>query len=230
MTSVDPSIRGWRLVLILSSIPQLCIKCFQNLDVTLGSQSETTDSGIPCRRKIWWKKQSATTFAVSPLLEGTSLMRFENLSTKVVMQLYLCFVKGRCVMKSIAIEPHLLVGSSSGWGVLYGSCLSSLDRWHVSHPRQYYSTSETLLFQRKMLNLASVLLYSKCPDILLSCTRCSRSRPSFRGTKIFPSWCRTPSCFLKYGISRRTLSFCVGSSGWIPFRALQISEKTMSCS
>lgn len=77
--SADPSIFGYRLMLILSWISQLCIKRFQNLDMILGSPSETTESDVPYRRKIWWKKQLATSSAVSLYLEGTSLIRFENL-------------------------------------------------------------------------------------------------------------------------------------------------------
>lgn len=78
VTSVGPSVCGCLLVHISSWIPQLCIKFFQNLDMSLGSRSETKESGIPYRRKICWKEHSVTSLAVSLLLERTIPTRFEN--------------------------------------------------------------------------------------------------------------------------------------------------------
>lgn len=77
-----------------------------------GSLSDTTKLGSPWSRKILWKNDSATSFAVSVPREGTRWILFGNLFTNVVIQSSPFSVLGKCVIKSMAVDPHRHCGNS----------------------------------------------------------------------------------------------------------------------
>lgn len=109
-------------------------------------------------------------------------------STMVVMESKKAGVFGRCVIMSIAIDPHIRLGSSSGSAVTSGLERTSFACWHVLHPAQYAVKCRVMIFQWKPWSRPRVLKVEKCPAPLESCAALIMSQTFQWGAQSLPSY------------------------------------------
>ena len=98
-----------------NQVPMAFGKLDQNLDVNLGSQSETIDIGTPCNLTISSTYNSANLSNRSSLLTGRQCTDFVSLSTITHMASCCLRVLGSTVTKSIVILSHFHTGIGRGY-------------------------------------------------------------------------------------------------------------------
>ena len=112
--SVCPSVCGSKAVdkvsLVSMSLKSIC----QNLDVNLGSLSDTITRGRPWSQKTVLKKMFATSTAVAVVVVGWRWTIFESRSMNTTIALYPSWVGGSLTMKSIVTCSHYWPGVGSG--------------------------------------------------------------------------------------------------------------------
>lgn len=93
--------------------------------------TESTGSVHCCVRALGWQEMHI----------------FANLSATVEIESYSLSARGRCVMKSISIDPQCFSGIWSGLGAPKGFVRLSFCCWHIKQPAKYNLTSLVLFFQ-----------------------------------------------------------------------------------
>ena len=95
MTSVWPSVCGWKAVDLVSLVSNIDQRLDQNVLRNLLSRSEIIDCGIPKCTHTHLKKSLVMAFAMILFLQATIMAIFENLSTTTKTQSFPCLVEGR---------------------------------------------------------------------------------------------------------------------------------------
>lgn len=130
------------------------------------------------------KNVVATCSAESVSPKATQCIRLVMRSTKVMMAWNHLSVRGRCVTKSIAMEPHRRGRSSRSCGIPRCLVLPSFICRHFRHPRQYSSMSFVFPFRWAFLRRASVFADEKCSATLQSWASFRMSTTFFREMQI----------------------------------------------
>lgn len=90
--------------------------------MNFGSLSDIISSGSPWNLNIELKKAFSYSTGASLSLEGTKFIRLVRRSSHVVVASYPSFALRKCLMKSVASDPHLLVGVPNGEGIPRAFC------------------------------------------------------------------------------------------------------------
>ena len=109
-----PSVCGWNAVLMYNFVPIAFCKYSQNLEVNLGSLSDTIDIGTPCSRTILFKYFSANCSSEHPQRISMKCVDFVSLSMITHTALIPLIVRGNPVTKSIVILSHFHTGIRRG--------------------------------------------------------------------------------------------------------------------
>ncbi len=110
------------------------------IEMNCGPWSETTYSGMPKVRKIWWKRASTVSRAVDKPWRGINLQALENLSTATRIQENPSEL-GRSVMKLTPTWDHGRRGMGNGNNFPAGKWCGILEMAQTEHPQTYWETS-----------------------------------------------------------------------------------------
>ena len=140
-----PSLYGWNAVLNAIFVPMALCKLFQNVDVNLGSLSDTIETSSPCNLTIsliyYWAYWSILYVDFT----GRKWVDLVNLSTITHMKLYPFCVLGNPSTKSIVMCSHFHSGINKGFNNPDGLWCSILTCWQVRHSATNFAISLFIL-------------------------------------------------------------------------------------
>ena len=130
VTSVWPSVCGWKAVLNRRSVPNCVNSSSQNLLRNLGSRSEMITSGRPCNLKTWSMNNRAYFSAEIFLVQGTKWTILVNQSTNTAIAI-IPSDSGKSVTRSVMICCHFRSGNGIGCSKPTFFRWSDFINWHT---------------------------------------------------------------------------------------------------
>ena len=122
-------------------VPKSANRPFQNLDVNLGSMSDSIALGNPCNLKIYFIKTFAMAYLLFVYLTSTKCAYLDNLSTKTMIDSCCFIVIGKPLIKSMEIIPHFHYGIGKGCNKHVGCLFSIFICWNFMHLELYSAMS-----------------------------------------------------------------------------------------